>query len=110
MNYTPQEKAQAIVDSNITDFELNGYSIEFLTQPHMNNEWVECDIEVHKNGNKVYINNPVQFANPPVYVRDDGYKIIPNEDGEDELVYDQVFDPQSAFKLILLNLIRHFDK
>lgn len=107
---TPQEKAQAIVDSNITDFELNGYSIKFLTQPHMSNEWVECDIEVYKNNNKIYINNPVQFANPPVNVQGDSYQIIQNEDGEDEFIYDQKFDPQSAFKLILINLVKHFDK
>jgi hypothetical protein len=103
-------KAQTLVDCELKEFEMDGYSVSFTTPPHVNGRLLECEISVIKDGKEIWIDNPVQFLNPPVNVPDGTTRKEIDEKGI-EIEHDNMkFDPQEALKTILVRVVKHFDK
>jgi len=76
-NVTAEErcliKAEAFAQIPLEDFSLNGYDIEILEAPSVEDDLLRVSVKATKDGIELPINNPLLFRDPPIMVNDGTY-------------------------------------
>lgn len=113
-HYRRRQTASLLVNSGLPGtFQHKNFTVTIINPPHLadtiigeHNEWLELSIWVVDNmGQELYINNPVQFQNPPHKVHDGTYhKEVDPIEGEVD-IENYIDAPQESFKRIIGDLI-----
>lgn len=66
-------KATALSGKNLGTFTLRGITITILKQPVLVGGMVRVDVSAIRNGQPLYVDNPLYFLNPPIMIWDGTY-------------------------------------